>query len=245
MTALDEVAKQGHSVSLPELHLTVHLLAHEGAHTFFRHFRDASDLLIKSIDCVISILYMNNEASVPVPRSVNLIVRPFDGVAYTTSHSLDSAHKEIHLSSKYISGKDADEIRGVIVHEMVHVYQYNGSDSAPSPWIEGVADFVRLRVGLGAKHWSQKPGDKWDASYDKTALFLDWVEKQYPGFVASVNLRLDKEEWKEEMFKEHCAGLDVQELWKAYVKWWEEKGEPSSANTASAAVPTRPANVPS
>jgi len=126
---------------------------------------------------------------------------------------------------------------------MVHVYQYNGSGSAPSPWIEGVADFVRLRVGLGAKHWSPKPGDKWDASYDKTALFLDWVDKQYPGFVANVNLGLDKEHWKEDVFKEHC-GADVQELWKAYLRWWEERGEPSGTS-ASAPVPTHLPKVPS
>jgi len=107
MTATEKIGQSGPSggsIPLPELHLNVNKLAHEGSHTFFRHFQDPYGLLIKSIDLVISILYKNEEARAPIPRSVSLFVRPFDGVAYTTSHSLDDDHKEIHLSSKYIAG---------------------------------------------------------------------------------------------------------------------------------------------
>jgi hypothetical protein len=47
-----------------------------------------------------------------------------DGVAYTTGTELDSDHKEIHFSADYIDGIDisrkANEILGVLTHEMVH-----------------------------------------------------------------------------------------------------------------------------
>lgn len=44
------------------------------------------------------------------------------------------------------------EIEGVLCHEMVHVVQEDGEGTAPGWWIEGLADWVRLEGGLGAKH---------------------------------------------------------------------------------------------
>jgi hypothetical protein len=53
------------------------------------------------------------------------------GVAYTTGNWLDGENKEIHVSADYVLQQSAsrarDEIRGVLVHEMVHVWQYNGT----------------------------------------------------------------------------------------------------------------------
>ena len=53
------------------------------------------------------------------------------GVAYTTGNWLDRENKEIHVSADYVQRQSServrDEIRGVLVHEMVHVWQYNGS----------------------------------------------------------------------------------------------------------------------
>jgi Peptidase of plants and bacteria len=56
-----------------------------------------------------------------------------DGVAYSTGNFLDEENKEIHFSAGYISSQSQervrDEIRGVLIHEMVHVWQYNGTTS--------------------------------------------------------------------------------------------------------------------
>jgi Peptidase of plants and bacteria len=75
-------------------------------------------------------------------RTIELVLRPMDGVAYTTG----SEHaKEIHFSCQHIvncADRCADEIRGVLVHEVVHCFQYNGQGTCPGGLIEGIAGAV-------------------------------------------------------------------------------------------------------
>lgn len=62
-----------------------------------------------------------------------------EGVAYTFG---TKTHKEIHFSLDHIknSAKRArDEIMGVLVHEVVHCYQYNALATCPGGLIEGIA----------------------------------------------------------------------------------------------------------
>ena len=47
------------------------------------------------------------------------------------------------------------------------------SRTCPGGLIEGIADWVRLRAGLGAKHWKQEADGKWDAGYQHTGYFLE------------------------------------------------------------------------
>lgn len=116
-------------------------------------------------------------------RRVLLKLHDFEGVAYTCSSELDPLHKEIHLSVSYVAGvahraRAADapdhirlEVQGVVTHEMVHVFQYNGKGTVPGGVIEGIADWVRQRAGVGAPHWRrERPADDapWDAGYEKT-----------------------------------------------------------------------------
>lgn len=75
-------------------------------------------------------------------RSVTLYIDEMGGVAHTIGSALDNDHKEIHLSTSHIINnkqRARDEIRGVIVHEMVHCYQYNGKGQCPGGLIEGIA----------------------------------------------------------------------------------------------------------
>jgi len=61
------------------------------------------------------------------------------GVAHTTG---DYHNKEIYFSLDYIkqSAKRArEEILGVLVHEVVHCYQYDAKGTCPGGLIEGVA----------------------------------------------------------------------------------------------------------
>ena len=108
------------------------------------------------------------------------------GVAYTTGSDNDDNDKKIYFSLHYIHdvekrlrqpGQPAAEIHGVIVHEMVHCWQWNGLGTAPGGLIEGIADFVRLKAGLAPLHW-RRGGGKWDAGcmYISIMSFLD----QYP-----------------------------------------------------------------
>jgi len=144
-----------------------------------------------------------------------------DGIAYTTgSHS----EKEIHFSLDYIAelrNRAKDEIEGVLTHEVVHCFQYNAKGTAPGGLIEGIADYVRLRAGFTPPHWTRTGGDKWDAGYQTTGYFLDWIENRYgKGTVQELNEGIKEREWDEKMIKE-VTGRKVGKLWKIYCAYLE------------------------
>lgn len=86
----------------------------------------------------------------------------------------------------------AYEIRGVLVHELVHCFQHNGRGASPGGLVEGVADWVRLSANLGAPHWKRGAvPDRWDQGYERTAYFLDWLENKFGrGTVRNINEEL-------------------------------------------------------
>lgn len=86
----------------------------------------------------------------------------------------------------------AYEIRGVLVHELVHCFQYNGKGSCPGGLVEGIADWVRLNANLGAPHWKRGTvPEKWDQGYERTAYFLDWLKSKFGrGTVRKINEEL-------------------------------------------------------
>lgn len=83
-------------------------------------------------------------------QTLQLVLRPMEGVAHATG---SETAKEIHFSCDYIADsadRCADEIRGVLVHEVVHCIQYNGKDTCPSGLIEGIAGAsIRPLPGFG------------------------------------------------------------------------------------------------
>lgn len=83
----------------------------------------------------------------------------------------------------------AHEIEGVLVHELVHCFQYNGRGACPGGLVEGVADWVRLSAELGPPHWRRGAvPDRWDQGYERTAYFLDWLEGRFGmGTVRRIN----------------------------------------------------------
>ena len=143
------------------------------------------------------------------------------GVAYTTGSDLDDDHKEIHFSLDYIksipSARQKDEIQGVLVHEMVHCWQWNALGTAPVGLIEGVADFVRLKADLSPPHWKKEGGGQWDAGYQHTGYFLDWIENTCgEGSVRKINQALKDRKYEEDVFWEQLFGKKVNLLWKEY-----------------------------
>jgi len=143
------------------------------------------------------------------------------GVAYTTGISIDDDHKEIHLSTDYIHGiakdRKREEIMGVLQHEMVHCFQFNALGSAPGGLIEGIADFVRLKAGLSPPHWKREGGGDWDAGYQHTAYFLEYLDKVCgEGTVVRCNEMLRHGKYEESKFWKECCGKGVKELWAEY-----------------------------
>ena len=170
------------------LELTIHI--HTGSDVFFQHTSSPQAVLSLAASHVLRLLYPSNSpsssssSSFPCPpppvRSITLHLHTFDGVAYTCRSDLDNDHKELHLSLSYLEGVAArahgdgervrHEIEGVLTHELVHAFQYDGQGTVPGGVIEGVADWLRGEAGLAPPHWRDEPGedDKWDAGYERT-----------------------------------------------------------------------------
>lgn len=156
------------------------------------------------------------------------------GVAYTTGSDLDDDHKEIHFSLDYINGipsaRQKEEIQGVLVHEMVHCWQWNAMGTAPGGLIEGIADFVRLKAGLSPPHWKKEGGGQWDAGYQHTGYFLEWIESTCGGgSVRKLNYALKDGKYEEEEFWERLFGKKVNLLWKEYEESLDEEQKTTKA----------------
>ncbi|EFJ23092.1 hypothetical protein SELMODRAFT_104167 [Selaginella moellendorffii] len=122
---------------------------------------------------------------------------------------------EFQIQFNAPSADNYEGIKGVIYHEMAHVWQYFGQGT-PSGVTEGVADYVRLKAGLAPSHWV-KPGggDRWDQGYDVTAYFFDYCNSLRGDFVWQINARLANGAWSESVFSD-LLGKSVQDLWTDY-----------------------------
>ncbi|MCJ1474513.1 hypothetical protein MMC13_003171 [Lambiella insularis] len=223
----------------PKLRFECKDLTHPGALVFFNTTNPVS-VLSDAVTVVLQTLYIlfEGKAAVPPTRSITLVLRPMPGVAYTTGIDIDNDHKEIHFSLDYIAAvkntpdhpqRQREEIEGVIVHEMVHCWQWNALGTAPGGLIEGIADFVRLRDGLSPPHWKKKSGGDWDAGYQHTAYFLEWIDVKYgEGNVIRINQALREREYEEGRFWQDLFKQSVQNLWSEYARTIDKSEEPSS-----------------
>ncbi|GLJ24731.1 hypothetical protein SUGI_0472820 [Cryptomeria japonica] len=179
----------------------------------------AFEIMDSSTKFIWNTFHQNSAADRKNVDKVTLIVESMDGVAYTSAD-------EIHLSSDYVGNYGGDvkaEIRGVLYHEMTHVWQWNGQGKAPGGLIEGIADYVRLTAGLAPSHWV-KPGtgDKWDHGYDVTAYFLQYCDSIRSGFVADINAKMASG-WDLGFFND-LTGKSVDQLWSDYKSKYAASG---------------------
>ncbi|EOA33041.1 hypothetical protein CARUB_v10016373mg [Capsella rubella] len=129
-----------------------------------------------------------------------------------------SSQDKIHYNAGALVNDGGDVKRGftgVIYHEVVHSWQWNGANLAPVGLIEGIADFVRLKAGYAASHWvSPGGGDRWDQGYDVTMRFLDYCNELRNGFVAELNKKM-RTGYNDGFFVD-LLGKDVNQLWTEY-----------------------------
>ncbi|KAG2359669.1 peptidase of plants and bacteria-domain-containing protein [Suillus spraguei] len=189
---------------IPNFVLRVEDLSHPGASIFF--------------DCV-------KPKEALKLATITLVLRSFNGMAYTFgTHET----KEINFSLDWIKSSEAraqDEILGVLAHEVVHCYQYNAKDTCPGGLIEGIADFVRLHAGFAPQHRRPRAAEKWDAGYDATAYFLDWIKKRCgEGTIRRLNGYMKDSKYGVELF-EKVAGECVSSLYTLYCEHLEQAGK--------------------
>ncbi|KAF9245913.1 hypothetical protein BU15DRAFT_40879 [Melanogaster broomeanus] len=206
---------------IPNFLLRVEDLDHKGATIFFENIKPR-EVLRLAVEASYTWLYTPLTAPKHV-KSITLVLRSFEGVAYTFGSHTD---KEIHLSLDYIAtsaSRARDEISGVLVHEVVHCYQYNAKDTCPAGLIEGIADFVRLNAGYAPPHWRAVGGNRWDAGYDTTAYFLDWIEKRCgKGTIRKLNAYMKDSKYDEKIFTP-VASDSVDNLWNLYCDHLERR----------------------
>lgn len=82
-------------------------------------------------------------------------------------------------------------------------------------------DYVRLQAGHAPPHW-QKGGEQWDAGYQTTGYFLNWIEDFYPGAVRQINGAMRDKAYDEKIF-EQVTERSVDKLWRLYKASLEEK----------------------
>ena len=217
--------EQDQIFALPKLRLEVRDLSHPGSRCFLSSVVPTTALefaVRRSLD----LLYISPKCpttTIPGTRSITLVLRSMAGVAYTTGTELDDDHKEIHFSIEYINGiaasRKADEILGVLTHEVVHCYQYNAHGTCPGGLIEGIADWVRLNSNLSPPHWKRETSGKWDAGYQHTGYFLDYLEKRYGnGTISRMNEKLRTDKYIEKPFWTELLGRPVEQLWSDYAE---------------------------
>ncbi|KAL6807824.1 plant basic secretory protein [Trichoderma sp. SZMC 28013] len=211
--------------SVPAIQLQVRDLKHPGSKRFLGAV-NAADLLTTGTLNVLKLLYNTPpgpETTVPPTKSVTLVLEDMPGVAYTVGHNDDNNVKEIHFSLSYIAqinpSRVTQEINGVVTHELVHCFQYNGRGAAPGGLIEGIADWVRLHCNLAPPHWKQEVKENWDAGYQHTAYFLEYLERLYgQGTVRRINEKLRVSRYVEDAFWTELFGRKVKDLFANYTK---------------------------
>jgi hypothetical protein len=120
-------------------------------------------------------------------------------------------------------GNVANEVKGVLYHEMTHAYQHARS-GVESSAIEGIADTVRFMNGFIPVS-NRRPGGSWTSSYQTTGFFLAWLQqvKGYSNFVHDFNQQAKPGTagtWSwQSAIANTTGGQNVQTLWNEYQAW--------------------------
>ena len=126
-----------------------------------------------------------------------------------------------HLKNVKAQGRDVGkEIKGILFHEMTHMYQQDDSDGhgADGGLIEGIADTVRFKNGFIPDGAQPDPNGHWNDGYRTTAFFLLWLDQHYDSFIYRLNLTMDSRDgktWTPEAFRT-ITGKSVDALWADY-----------------------------
>lgn len=127
---------------------------------------------------------------------------------------------EVHFDPDYMNSnpKDID----VVTHECMHIIQGYNFDGTPGWATEGIADYVRYKLGVdnAGAGWSlgeYEPGQHYTDAYGVTARFLVWMELHYKStFVKEYDAALRAGTFSD--FWTRTTGKSVETLWAEYTK---------------------------
>lgn len=109
----------------------------------------------------------------------------------------------------------------VVTHETMHIVQSYPHGSGPGWITEGIADYVRYKMGINnqAANWKlpeYSSSQKFDNSYRVTARFFVWIENHYDKkFVLKLDKVMREKTYTADFAKQH-TGKTFEELWQEY-----------------------------
>ena len=175
---------------------------------------------------VCRVLYRKPE-EVRAANHIELNIRDYDGVAAKWG---DVGDIGVEISTRHLQnvknqGRDvAEEVAGILHHEMTHMYQNDDKPEATFPGManmyEGIADAVRIRNGFVPA--GAAPNDKngsWEQkAYASQAFFWLFIDTAFPDFIYRLNATMkgkDGTPWQPESI-EQITGKSADDWWAEY-----------------------------
>ncbi len=129
------------------------------------------------------------------------------------------------FSKTHADAVSADEIYGVLCHEICHGYQagprgaggYTGGTEYFG-FIEGSADMARLLTGGFNPRRYPSPGGTWTDGYNTTAFFYQWITNNYDSnFLKELNkTAITVNPWSLSAATQKLYGKTAEKLWTEY-----------------------------
>jgi hypothetical protein len=205
-----------------------------GSVTFHRAIPDPVATMRNSILPMLQKIYSGPDDNVRTFNKLTLIIEDYDGVAEAWG---GAGERNIRVSTRHIqnvynqSQNDATvrtEILGILSHEATHTAQHepkNAGGYTPGTefygFIEGVADYVRISLGLHPTR-SPQAGGNWKDGYTTSGFFLNWIvnNKGDRDFAIKFNRAAGTyTTWSWDLACNNILGVGVQSLWNEYQTW--------------------------
>lgn len=111
----------------------------------------------------------------------------------------------------------------VVTHEVMHIIQSYPGGAGPGWLTEGIADYVRFKMGVNneSAHWTlpnYSATQSYKNAYRVTARFLVWLEKnKKTGIVQQLDAAMRTHKYEAQIWKQ-LTGKTVDELWSEYAQ---------------------------
>ncbi|KAG4089365.1 BSP-domain-containing protein [Neocallimastix lanati (nom. inval.)] len=214
----------GDDENTSEVHFSIEYLFNfykEHAKYFHSNNREQSESSQKDSNATVTKTILNN----PDGETVSTIITTTIVNTIITKKSVPDVTVEDEAKEETLF-----ETKGVLTHELVHVWQFSCDDLPPNI-IEGIADAVRKLVGYSAKHWVEpkisidNPDTimtPWDVDYNGAGFFLSWVQDNVPvteefkdsSFIEALNKQC-RESYTDEAFQS-ITGYKIEDLFIYY-----------------------------
>lgn len=149
---------------------------------------------------VLSALYPPNDPAAKCTHHLIVTIKNGPGVASKANHA-GNIYLNLHLDHWMAKNRKQhpesirQELRGVLLHELVHVHQHTPQGIGPYPhskavWaaVEGMADAIRIQRGGFDTVELPQPNDSYLSGYKTTGTFLIWIAAtKQPNFLQLFN----------------------------------------------------------